>query len=121
MGEKALPFYQLLRKAEKFEWTANADEAFEDLKRLLSTYLVLVMPKEREPMLLYIVATHQVVSTTLVVEQPEDGKTHRVQRPVYYLSEVLTPTKQMYPHYQNLAYGASTVPLLSGASNYGRQ
>jgi hypothetical protein len=34
----------------------------------------------------------------------EDGKEHGVQRPVYYLSEVLSPTKQRYPHYQKLAY-----------------
>ena len=66
---------------------------------------VLVTPKEREPLLLYIAATHQVVSTVLVVERPEEGKTHGVQRPIYYLSEVLTPTKQRYPHYQKLAYG----------------
>src|SRR3954466_9169495 len=105
MGEKALPFYQLVRKEEKFEWTPKADDAFEDLKRLLSTSPILVTPKEREPLLLYIAATHQVVSTMLVVERPEDGKTHGVQRPIYYLSEVLTPTKQRYPHYQKIAYG----------------
>ncbi len=105
MGEKALPFYQLLRKADKFEWTPEANDAFENLKRLLSTSPVLVTPKEREPLLLYIAATHQVVSTVLVVERPEEGKTHGVQRPIYYLSEVLTPTKQRYPHYQKLAYG----------------
>src|SRR3954464_3960486 len=104
MGEKALPFYQLLREVEKFEWTPEADDAFEDLKRLLSTSPVLVTPKERESLLLYIAATHQVVSTVLVVERPEEGKTHGVQRPIYYLSEVLTPTKQRYPHYQKLAY-----------------
>src|SRR3954466_4616776 len=105
MGEKALSFYQLLRKADKFEWTSEADDAFEDLKRLLFTSPVLVTPKEREPLLLYIAATHQEVSTVLVVERPEEGKIHGVQRPIYYLSEVLTPTKQRYPHYQKLAYG----------------
>src|SRR3954465_5432625 len=105
MGEKALPFYQLLRKADKFEWTPEANDAFESLKRLLSTSPILVTPKEREPLLLYIAATHQVVSTVLVVERPEDGKTHGVQRPIYYLTEVLTPTKQRYPHYEKLAYG----------------
>jgi ribonuclease HI len=55
-------------------------------------------------MLLYIAATNQVVSTALAVERAEDGKEHGVQRPVYYLSEVLSPTKQRYPHYQQLAY-----------------
>ena len=62
-------------------------------------------PREREPLLLYISATNQVVSTVLVVERAEENKVHGVQRPVYYLSEVLTPTKQRYPHYQKLAYG----------------
>ena len=35
LGEKALPFYQLLKKSDKFEWTAEAQAAFEDLKRML--------------------------------------------------------------------------------------
>jgi hypothetical protein len=55
-------------------------------------------------MLLYIAATNQVVSSVLVVKRAEDGKEHGVQRPVYYLGKVLSPTKQRYPHYQKLAY-----------------
>jgi hypothetical protein len=69
----------------------------------------LVAPKEREPLLLYIAATHQVVSTVLVVEQSEEGKAHRVQRLVYFLSEVLSPSKQCYPHYRKLAYNVFTI------------
>jgi hypothetical protein len=103
-GEKALPFYRLLRKTDKFTWTAEARAAFDDLKHRLLTSLVLVTPREKEPMLLYIAATNQVVSSALVVERIEEGKEHGVQRPVYYLSEVLSPTKQRYPHYQKLAY-----------------
>jgi hypothetical protein len=45
-----------------------------------------------------------VVSSALVVKRAEDGKEHGVQRPVYYLSEVLSLTKQRYPHYHKLAY-----------------
>ena len=93
LGKKALPFYQLLKKSDKFEWTAEAQTTFEDLKRMLSIPPLLVRPAEKEPMLLYIAATNQVVSTTLVVERAEEGKVHGVQRPVYYLSEVLSPTK----------------------------
>jgi hypothetical protein len=55
-------------------------------------------------MLLYIAATNQVVSSALVVERAEEDKEHGVQRLVYYLSEVLSPTKQRYPHYEKLAY-----------------
>jgi hypothetical protein len=92
----------------KFEWTEEADIAFAQLKKVLSTPPVLVAPKEKEPLLLYIVATHQVVSTVLVVERSEEGKTPRVQRPVYFVSKVLSPTKQRYPHYQKLAYSIFT-------------
>src|SRR3954464_13486637 len=93
-----------MRKPGKFEWTAEAQTAFDQLKRVLSISPVLVTPHEREPMLLYIAATTQVVSTLLVVEMEEAGKIHGLQRPVYYLSKVLTPAKQWYPHHQKLAY-----------------
>jgi hypothetical protein len=43
---------------KKFEWTKEADVAFSQLKKVLSTPPVLVAPKEREPLLLYIAATH---------------------------------------------------------------
>jgi hypothetical protein len=104
LGEKALPFYRLLRKTDKFTWTAEVQASFDDLKHRLSISPVLVTPCKKEPMLLYIAATNQVVSSTLVVECVEEGKEHGVQRSVYYLSEVLSPTKQRYPHYQKLAY-----------------
>ena len=54
-------------------------------------------------MLLYIAATNRVVSVVMVVERDEEGKS--VQRPVYYLSEVLSTSKQNYPHYQKMTYG----------------
>ena len=41
----------------------------------------------------------------VVVERKEAGKEHPVQRPVYYVSEVLIESKQRYPHWQKLVYG----------------
>jgi hypothetical protein len=105
LGKKSLPFYALMKKSDKkFEWIEEADQAFSHLKRVLSTPLELVAPNEKELLLLYIAATHQVVSMVLVVERSEEGKAHGVQRPVYFLSEVLSPSKHQYPHYQKLAY-----------------
>jgi len=40
-----------------------------------------------------------------MVERKESGKEHPVQRPVYYVSEVLIESKQRYPHWQKLVYG----------------
>jgi hypothetical protein len=56
-------------------------------------------------MLLYIAATPWVISVVIVVERTKEGKELLIQRPVCYLSEVLTLSKQNYPHYQKVAYG----------------
>jgi hypothetical protein len=82
LGEKALPLYRLMKKSDKFEWTPKAKAAFVELKALLSTQPVLAAPNSKEPLLLYIAATGQVVSTMLTVEQEEEGKAYKVQRPV---------------------------------------
>src|SRR5215216_6837855 len=104
LGEKAFPLYQLMKKTTHFEWNDQADEAFLQLKKMLTTPSVLAAPAAKEPMFLYIAATSRVVSTVIVVERPEDGKAQPVQRPVYYLSEVLSASKKNYPHYQKMCY-----------------
>jgi hypothetical protein len=58
---------------------------------------ILVPLDEKKPLLLYIMATTQMVSTALVVEREEAGHALRVQRPVYFISEVLADSKTRYP------------------------
>ena len=70
---------------------------------MLSTTPILASPLPNEPMLLYIAVTNRVVSVVIVVEREEEDKS--VQRPVYYLSEVISTSKQNYPHYQKMTYG----------------
>src|SRR3954466_4770530 len=48
LGERTLPFYQLLRKGEKFEWIEEARKAFADLKKTLLTPPILVVPRRRK-------------------------------------------------------------------------
>ena len=98
-----MPLYQLMKKTDKFTWTPQADTAFHDLKKMLATAPILASPLPKEPMLLYVAATNRVVSVVVVVEREEEGTT--VQRPVYYLSEVISMSKQNYPHYQKMTYG----------------
>jgi hypothetical protein len=45
-----------------------------------------------------------VVSAVLVVERAEEGHTLLIQRPVYFVSEVLLETKICYPQIQKLLY-----------------
>jgi len=55
-------------------------------------------------LLLYIAATTAVVSTAIVVERAEEGHVYKVQRPVYYISQVLSDSKVHYLHVQKLLY-----------------
>jgi hypothetical protein len=66
--------------------------------------LILVPPTEKEPLLLYIAATMQVVSADLVVEWEEARHALKVQHPVYFISEVLANSKTRYPQIQKLLY-----------------
>jgi hypothetical protein len=97
LGEKGLPLYRLLRKAECFTWTPEAEEALGNLKALLTNAPILVPPAAEEALLIYVAATTQVVSAAIVVERREEGHALPVQRPVYFTSEVLFETKVCYP------------------------
>jgi hypothetical protein len=63
------------------------------LKDFLTKPLVLTAPRKNEQLLLYLAATIHVVSTAIVVERQEDGHAYPVQRPVYFVSEVLSESK----------------------------
>jgi hypothetical protein len=55
-----------------------------------------------EDLLLCISCTTDMVSTALVVEWVDEGHTYSVQHPVYFISEVLEPSKMKYPQVQKL-------------------
>ena len=71
-AEHALPFFKILKKAGPMEWILEAEAALQDLKKYLSSTLILVAPKPQEPLLLYLAATNQVVSAALVGQREVD-------------------------------------------------
>jgi hypothetical protein len=73
LGERGLPLYRLLRKAERFTWTTEAEEALGNLKALLTNAPILVPPAAGEALLIYVAATTQVVSAAIVVESEKRG------------------------------------------------
>jgi ribonuclease HI len=103
LSEKGLPFFKLLKKADKFVWDDEAQKALEVLKESLTTPPVMTPPIPNETLLLYISTTTNVVSTVLVAER-EEGQAYPVQRHVYYVSEVLADAKTCYTQPQKLLY-----------------
>jgi hypothetical protein len=71
LGERALPFFKIMKRSGMFKWTPEAAAVFEDLKQYLTSPPVLVAPCPREPLLLYLAATPQTASAVLVTEREE--------------------------------------------------
>ena len=84
--------------------TQEAQEAFEELKRYLLNPPTLVAPEPGETLQLYISATNNMVSTTIVVERDEENTIRKVQHPIYFISEVPGELKIRYYHIMKLAY-----------------
>jgi hypothetical protein len=71
LGERALPFFKLMKRKGPFEWTPEADTAFKDLKRYLTSPPVMVAPRLREPLVLYLAAMPHSASAALVAVREE--------------------------------------------------
>jgi hypothetical protein len=81
LGERGLPFFKLLKRQDKFQWTEEAERALQDLKQHLQSPPVLTAPLPGENLLLHIAATTHVISSAIVVERSEEGHTFGVPRP----------------------------------------
>jgi hypothetical protein len=97
-----LPFFEVLKSAEVFQWGPIQQKAFEELKQYLIELTTLTPPSSEVPLLLYVVASHAAVSAALVQEK-QDGQAKK-QVPVYFVSEVLNPSKKNYTELEKVLY-----------------
>jgi hypothetical protein len=72
-AKRNLPFFEILKSAEVFQWGPSQQKAFEELKQYLIDLTTLTPPSSGTPLLLYVAASHAVVSATLVQEK-QDGQ-----------------------------------------------
>ena len=97
---KCLPFFCMLKKS--FEWTAECQQAFEDLKAYLSSLPLLSPSQLEEELFLYLVISPVAVSVALIKEED------KVQKPVYYTSRALRGVEERYPPMEKLAFALVT-------------
>jgi hypothetical protein len=74
------------------------------LKEYLTTPPTLVAPEPHKNLQLYISATSNVVSTTIIIEHGELDTNGKSQYLVYFINEVLSDSKTRYFHIMKLAY-----------------
>ncbi|CAL1358974.1 unnamed protein product [Linum trigynum] len=91
-ADKAAPFFRTLKKGTRFQWTAECDTAFEELKRLLAAPTVMTAPKMGETLYLYIAVSDVSVSAVLVSREANSGE----EKPVYYVSRTMVAHERRY-------------------------
>ncbi|XP_075500187.1 uncharacterized protein LOC142538772 [Primulina tabacum] len=71
-AHRSYPFFQVLRKAQKFGWDDKCEQAFQDLKKHLAELPILAKPEPGEKLWIYLSATEFAVSSVLVREEGAD-------------------------------------------------
>ena len=82
-GEKGHPYFQCLKRNNRFVWTKECEEALVKLKEYLASPPVLCKPQLGTPLRLYFAVTEKAVSAVLAQEQDQ------IQKPIYFVSKVL--------------------------------
>ena len=68
-ADRSLPFFNVLRNANKFEWGPEQNEALKALKNHLQNMVKMTSPDPKDVLLLYIAASYSAVSAALVLER----------------------------------------------------
>jgi len=95
-GDKGYPYFQCLKKNNRFTWTSEFEEAFLKLKEYLASLSVLCKPLPSILHRLYFAVTDRVISSVIVQEQ--------VQRPIYFASKVLQGPEVRYQAIEKCSY-----------------
>jgi len=96
-AQHALPFFKLLRKETKFEWTEECEATLKHLKETLSAPLVLSRLNQGEVLYLYLFVSFDAVSAVLVSETPEG------QKPIYFTNKALLGPETRYQKIEKVA------------------
>nr|XP_043613766.1 uncharacterized protein LOC122585704 [Erigeron canadensis] len=99
-AEWSLPFFRTLKgclRKQDFSWSAEAEEAFKDMKKFLADLPTLTTLIPGETLTLYLAASKECVSAVLLAERSNG------QMPIYFVSRALKGPEINYPCLENLA------------------
>jgi ribonuclease HI len=100
--ERNLPFFEILKSTEVFQWGLAQQRAFEELNQYLIDLTTLTPPSPGAPLLLYVAASNFAASVALVQEK-QDGQVKK-QAPVYFVSKVQSLSKKNYTELEKVLY-----------------
>ncbi|GJZ00140.1 reverse transcriptase domain-containing protein [Tanacetum coccineum] len=101
-AERALPFFNTLKNITKenkheYRWTPEAEEAFQQMKRLIMSLPSLTPPFPEETLYAYLAVSREAVSAVLLTDR--NGR----QCPVQYVSRTLNEAERNYSPLEKLA------------------
>ncbi|GJW20114.1 reverse transcriptase domain-containing protein [Tanacetum coccineum] len=100
-SEKSLPLFKTLKRCVKksdFYWTSEADEAFKQLKQHISELPMLVAPRPKEELIMYLSASEGAIGAVLMI------KRDTIQTPVYFVSRALQGSELNYTTMEMLIF-----------------
>ena len=98
------PFFDVLKRSKKFEWTERFEKKFLALKEHLECLPLLSKPIKGEKLYLYLVVSEEAVSTALVREE------EKIQWSVYYVRKRLLDAETRYLELEKLALALIVAP-----------
>ncbi|GJX13142.1 reverse transcriptase domain-containing protein [Tanacetum coccineum] len=98
-AEKSLPLFKTLKKCVKksdFCWTPEAEQAFKQLKQHILELPMLVVPRPKEELIMYLSASQGAVGAVLMTERDS------IQTPIYFVSQALQGPELNYTPMEKL-------------------
>ncbi|GJR24103.1 reverse transcriptase domain-containing protein [Tanacetum coccineum] len=101
-AERLLPFFNTLKNITKenkheYRWTKEAEEAFQQIKKLIADLPSLTTPREKETLYAYLAVSAEAVSAVLLTDRK--GR----QCPIQYVSRTLNEAERNYAPMEKLA------------------
>ena len=84
--------FKLLKNDAPTKWIEECQTAFEAIKNYLSNLPVLVPPRERSPLLLYLSVSDSSIGCVLGYHD----KRRKMERIIYYISKKFSPYESCY-------------------------